>query len=125
MNNYGQTASNAQASTGGFVTAQAFTTGSDRGGYTLTRTRASITNNPTTAQRGTVRAELWSASDDGDPDAKLHDLTVPPSLARRAPRSATRCAAMSLVMSSTTGKGTVGDGSSVKNNHLRIPLEFR
>ena len=82
MNNYGQTASNAQASTGGFVTARGFTTGSERGGYTLTRIQASITSNLTTAQRGTVRAELWSAGDD-DPYAKLHDLSVPPSLARR------------------------------------------
>ncbi len=56
---------------------QGFRTGSDTEGYTLSHIQVSTTSDPTSAQRDTIRAELWSDSS-GSPDAKLHDLAVPP-----------------------------------------------
>ena len=78
VSNLGQTTAhvNFAKSTASSVVAQGFTTGSESGGYALGSIEAKILNAPTSAQRDTVRAELWSSSS-GVPDAKLADLTVP------------------------------------------------
>ena len=59
---------------------QAFTTGSNSAGYTL----SSIDVNVSTALNATaaakVKAELWSANADGSPNARLETLTVPSTL---------------------------------------------
>ena len=55
---------------------QQFTTGSNVGGYTLSSIEA-VTNAADATQRGTIRAELWSAASGGGPDRKVADLTVP------------------------------------------------
>ena len=62
--------------------AQGFTTGTDASGYTLGSVDTVIENTDiTSAQRDTIRAELWSTatggSNAGQPDSKLYDLTVP------------------------------------------------
>ena len=66
-------------SSNNWVSAQAFTTGSNPAGYTLTAIEAVVeqtwVNNP---QRRSVRAELWSRqASTGNPNQKIVDLTVP------------------------------------------------
>ena len=78
----GQTASNE----GGIVWgnrwhAQAFTTGSDSAGYTLTSIEART--NQSDANPSELRAQLWSASG-GNPGSKLADLTVPATITASA-----------------------------------------
>ena len=63
--------------TGVFVVAQAFTTGS---AAILSSIDVVARTSATAAQRNTVRAELWSRWPGGAPNAKLADLTVPASL---------------------------------------------
>ena len=57
------------------VNAQGFTTGADP--YVVTGIDTWITQSADSAQRLTVRAELWSAAAGGGPGSKLADLTVP------------------------------------------------
>ena len=95
MSNFGQQ-QGANYGSNGWVNAQAFTTGSHAAGYTLSAIEALLERAwADSTQRGTVRAELWSAASGGAPDAKLADLTVPavtmsrrrcPSRRRRTPR---------------------------------------
>ena len=66
-------------SSNNWVSAQAFTTGSNPAGYKLTAIEAVVeqtwVNNP---QRRSVRAELWSRqASSGNPDQKIEDLTAP------------------------------------------------
>ncbi len=69
-------------STDGIIYMQGFTTGSHSAGYTLASIEAVIeASSVSTTDRGTIRAELWSADTDGDPDAKVASLTVPASVA--------------------------------------------
>ena len=68
-------------STSGVVSAQAFTTGSATGGYTLTSIEAVLGSTPSATQRATIRAELWSAAAGGGPGSKIADLTVPSNAA--------------------------------------------
>ena len=67
--------------TDGYVYASGFTTGSNTGGYTLTSIEAYLLSDPTAADSGKFRAELWSAATSGGPNAKLYDLTVPSDMA--------------------------------------------
>ncbi len=66
----------------GSSTAQAFTTGTATGGYTLTSFGARLFVNTTggtvfdSDDRNSIRAELWS-DNSGEPGLKLADLTVP------------------------------------------------
>ena len=78
VSNLGQTTAsvNFHRSTASSAWAQGFTTGSESAGYTLGSIEAKIGNAPTSAQRDTIGAELWSSSG-GVPNAKLADLTVP------------------------------------------------
>ncbi len=55
--------------------AQGFTTGGDSEGYPLGGISVRLFNAPTSAQRDTIRAELWSW--DNGPEEKLADLKVP------------------------------------------------
>ena len=55
--------------------AQGFTTGADTDGYPLGGISVRLLASPTSAQRDTIRAELWSW--DNGPDDKVYDLTVP------------------------------------------------
>ncbi len=63
-------------STASWSRAQSFTTGGHSKGYTLPVIEAAIGGTATDAQRGGVRAELWSSSG-GSPGAKVADLLVP------------------------------------------------
>ena len=67
--------------TDGYVYAPGFTTGSNTGGYTLTSIEAYLLSDPSAAESGKFRAELWSAATGGGPDSKLYDLTVPSDMA--------------------------------------------
>ncbi len=78
VSNTGQTRSSALPfSTNGIVPSQGFTTGSHARGYTLSSIDAVVGTTLTATERATVRAELWSSGTDGNPKAKLADLTVP------------------------------------------------
>ena len=79
VSNLGQV-SHSSLGTTGEVLAQGFTTGSNSGGYTLTSIEANLLADPTAAQSGKFRAELWSAATSGGPGSKLYDLTVPPDM---------------------------------------------
>ncbi len=63
--------------TNGTVYASGFTTGSNAAGYTLSSIEAYLKADPTAAQSGKFRAELWSADTNGGPGAKQADLDVP------------------------------------------------
>ena len=76
VSNIGQTAESGSRTTSNVIQAQGFTTGSNADGYTLGSIEASIRGEPTSAQRDTIRAQLWSWTNTG-PDAKVADLTVP------------------------------------------------
>ena len=79
VSNFGER-QGANYSSNGWVNAQAFTTGSNPLGYTLSAIEAVLERGwADDTQRATVRAELWSAASGGAPDAKLADLTVPSS----------------------------------------------
>lgn len=79
MSNVGETAS-AVTTTAGYLEAIGFTTGSNAAGYTLTginfRTASGQTALDATAA-GKIRAQLWSATISGAPNAKLYDLLAP------------------------------------------------
>ena len=76
--NIGQLSFGGGYDTDGAVYAPGFTTGSNTGGYTLTSIEAYLPfSDPTAAESGKFRAELWSAATGGGPSAKLYDLTVP------------------------------------------------
>ena len=69
---------------GGIVYAQGFTTGSHADGYTLAGIDAALAvpfRALTAGEVGKVRAELWSATSGGLPNARLASLTVPASIA--------------------------------------------
>ena len=72
---------------GGIVYAQGFTTGSHADGYTLAGIDAALAvpfRALTAGEAGKVRAELWSATSGGLPNAKIASLTVPESIATGA-----------------------------------------
>ncbi len=78
VSNIGQTTTGGGWNTATYATAQAFTTGSESGGYTLDSIDAVLgATNITQAQRNSIRAELWSAATGGAPGSKLADLAVP------------------------------------------------
>ena len=79
VSNMGQAAQSTFRGTGNVVQAQEFTTGSATGGYTLSSIEAAINSTPadTTAEYGAIKAQLWSATTAGVPNANLSDLTVP------------------------------------------------
>ena len=76
VSNIGQP-STTTVGTAGAVNAQGFTTGSSAGGYTLTNIDVYLPDDPSAADSGKFRAELWSAATSGGPGAKVADLTVP------------------------------------------------
>ena len=81
VSNLGETPGN-RFGTSTYSIAQGFTTGSASGGYTLGSIDLVVeATNITSAQRDTIRAELWSTvasgDDAGKPNSKLYDLTVP------------------------------------------------
>ena len=76
VSNIGQTADTG-VPTDNHTQAQAFGTGSNAGGYTLTSIEAVVVDTANNAERATIRAELWSATTNGAPNAKLASLTVP------------------------------------------------
>ena len=75
ISNTGQTSHSNRLGTNNIVWSSSFTTGSETGGYRLGGVELNIQGNPTSAQRDTIKAELWS--DSSGPSAKLYDLTVP------------------------------------------------
>ena len=82
VSNFGQAGGDAGVfRTNSRFVAQSFTTGSQSGGYTLGSIEIRITATPSSAERNTIRAELWSSNaggaDQGRPNAKVADLTVP------------------------------------------------
>ena len=78
VSNDGQTAGTPGYGSNGWVAAQGFHTRDHYEGYTLSAIEAVLENTWSgTAERDTVRAELWSVTWDTNPDAKLADLTVP------------------------------------------------
>ena len=76
VSNLGQARNTQPTTTAAVVIAQAFTTGTNTDGYTLTSIEAVIGASLNSAQRATVRAELWSESS-GAPASKVADLEVP------------------------------------------------
>ena len=83
VSNVGQTSFAVQTNLTGQSQAQGFTTGGNADGYTLEGIgiKLGIGATFTAADRGTVRAELWSSNSDGTPNAKTADLTAPSSMA--------------------------------------------
>ena len=85
VTNLGQEKTTGEALDTDYLT-QGFTTGSHTAGYTLRSIDAplEITGTVSAADAAKVKAELWSAvatgANEGNPDAKLHDLTVPSSI---------------------------------------------
>ena len=78
VSNIGQTPATSPLDTGSWSNAQEFTTGATSGGYALGSIEAVVgATNITQAQRDTIRAELWSATDSGSPGMKIADLAVP------------------------------------------------
>ena len=63
--------------TDGTAYASGFTTGSNTGGYTLAGIDAYLLADPSAADSGKFRAELWSAATSGGPDSRVASLTVP------------------------------------------------
>ena len=81
VSNTGQTAASDVCGITFSVCAQAFTTGSATGGYTLASIGATVdVTNLTDAQIATVEAELWSDSS-GDAGTKITSLNVPSTIA--------------------------------------------
>ncbi|MCY3671440.1 MAG: hypothetical protein OXH14_10200, partial [Alphaproteobacteria bacterium] len=80
VSNYGQTTGTSLGANQ-YVNAQAFTTGADPDGYPLHSIEAVIENNSqqplNASRRAQVRAELWSATTGGVPNAKVASLAVP------------------------------------------------
>ena len=67
----------------GYKLSQAFTTGANDGGYTLTGISVVIKGTASADQRAALAVQLWSDSSGesaGQPGAKLADLTVPSSV---------------------------------------------
>ena len=67
----------------GYQLSQAFTTGANAGGYTLTGISVVIRGTASADQRAALAVQLWSDSSGesaGQPGAKLADLTVPSSV---------------------------------------------
>ena len=122
VSNHGQTVNTNHLSTNGHVQVQGFRTGSHYEGYTLSAIEAVLNNTWSgTAQRDTVRAELWSNSSSNTPDAKLADLTVPGTFATplsfAAPAGTTLTPETSyFFVVYTTGTYDVGLGRVTTNN---------
>ncbi len=75
VSNFGQDRRLSDWSTNNFVLSQEFTTGN--AATTLSSIEASIRETLNVSHIATVRAELWSAAEGGEPGAKLADLIVP------------------------------------------------
>ena len=77
VSNIEQTAGVQEVATGSVVNAQGFTTGSASGGYALASIEIVVGEGANATQRGTIRAELWSAATGGGPGSRITTLTVP------------------------------------------------
>ena len=75
VGNFGQDRRLSDWSTNNFVVTQEFTTGN--AATTLASIEASIRETLNVSHIATVRAELWSTADGGEPGSKLVDLTAP------------------------------------------------
>ena len=75
VSNFGQDRRLSDWSTNNFVVTQEFTTGN--AATTLLSIEASIRETLNVSHIATVRAELWSAAEGGEPGTKLADLVVP------------------------------------------------
>ncbi len=75
VGNFGQDRRLSDWSTNNFVLSQGFTTGN--AATTLASIEASIRETLNASHIATVRAELWSAAEGGEPGSKLVDLIVP------------------------------------------------
>ena len=75
VGNFGQDRRLSDWSTNNFALTQGFTTGN--AATTLTSIEASIRETLNVSHIATVRAELWSAAEGGEPGSKLADLTAP------------------------------------------------
>ena len=78
VGNFGQDRRLSDWSTNNFVVTQEFTTGS--AATTLTSIEASIRESLNVSHIATVRAEVWSAAEGGEPGSKLVDLIVPDTM---------------------------------------------
>ena len=77
VSNIGQASGINSSTAPGVQYAQGFTTGSNAAGYSLTSIEFKFVGTESAPAR--FRAELWSATTAGLPDAKLKDLTLPSS----------------------------------------------
>ena len=78
VSNFGQDRRLSDWSTNNFVVTQGFTTGN--AATTLKSIEASIRETLNVSHITTVRAELWSAAEGGEPGTKLADLIVPDTM---------------------------------------------
>ena len=78
VSNFGQDRRLSDWSTNNFVVTQEFTTGNTA--TTLLSIEASIRETLNVSHIATVRAELWSAAEGGEPGSKLADLTAPAAM---------------------------------------------
>ena len=78
VGNFGQDQRLSDWSTNNFVVTQEFTTGN--AATTLLSIEASIRETLNVSHIATVRAELWSAAEGGEPGTKLVDLIVPDTM---------------------------------------------
>ena len=82
ISNFGQERRLSDWSTNNFVLTQGFTTGN--AGATLEGIKVSIRETLHASHVETVRAELWSSAEGGEPESKLVDLVVPGVMERGA-----------------------------------------
>ena len=80
VSNAGQTKTDT-AEAGASSQSQGFTTGSNTYHYTLTSIEVTTTQNPSAAESAKIKAEVWSSTSDGKPDAKQFGLTGPSDIA--------------------------------------------
>ena len=80
VSNAGQTKTDT-AAVGASSQSQGFTTGSNTYHYTLTSIEVTTTQNPSAAESAKIKAEVWSSTSDGKPDAKQFGLTGPSDIA--------------------------------------------
>ena len=78
VGNFGQDQRLSDWSTNNFVVTQEFTTGN--AATTLASIEASIRESLNVSHIATVRAEVWSAAEGGEPGSKLVDLIVPDAM---------------------------------------------
>ncbi len=76
VSNHGQNTDEENFNTHRGVYAQGFTTGNSPNGYVITAIDAVLESNPG-SDRIDIRAEIWSAASNGEPDEKIVSLDVP------------------------------------------------